>query len=361
MRGIVLDSERSPVVSDAIEFRDPSPGPDEVIVRIERAGLCHSDVSLLDGTIPFPLPVVMGHEGAGVVEEVGVAVTTLTPGDAVVLSTLGNCGRCKWCAKGHPTICRDTFGAAALRRPFLYEGDKAFQFANTSVFLERTKVRETQAIKIDPAVPFAQASLIGCGVLTGVGAVLNRARMEPGETAAVFGIGGIGLNVIQGSVLAGASRVVAVDTNPAKEDFARTFGATDFVDASQIDAVEAIRDLTAGEGVDATFECVGHPGVLRQAVDALAPGGRALILGVPRRGTEASFIVSDLYNDKAILACRYGTSRPHADIPMLADLYLAGRLELDGLVTATYPLDEFERALEDMAAGKLARGVFEIK
>lgn len=358
MRGVVF-SKAGTELRDDVEFRDPAPGANEVVVSIKAAGLCHSDLSVVDGTIPFPPPVVLGHEGAGVVEAVGDAVTLVAPGDTVVLSTLGNCGHCRYCADGHPTICRSTFGAASMKRPFTVGGEKAFQFANTSVFVDSTKVKETQAIKVDPQIPLAQASLIGCGVITGVGAVLNRAKVRPDDSVAVFGVGGIGLNVIQGALLAGATRIVAVDANPAKEGFATTFGATDFVDASAVDAVAAVKELTGGDGVDHAFECVGHPAVLRNSIDVLAPGGQAVILGVPKMGTEAQIPVSDMYQDKSILACRYGTSSPQRDVPALASLYLAGRLKLDELVTATYPLDGFDAAVEDMRAGKLARGVFE--
>ncbi len=360
MRGVLFTADREVVLSDAIEFAEPTPAPNQVLVEIEAAGLCHSDLSVIDGTIPFPPPVVLGHEGAGRVIEVGSAVTTVEPGDHVVLATLGNCGHCKFCDTGRPTLCRDTFGVNVLRQPFVVDGEKVFQFANTSAFADRALVKASQAIKIPDEVPAAQASLIGCGVLTGVGAVFNRAKVQPGDAVAVFGVGGIGLNVIQAAALKNATTIIAVDTNPDKESFAREFGATDFVDASEADSVEAIKDLTGGEGVDSGFECVGHPAVLRNAVDALAPGGNAIILGVPKLGSEASFMVASMYQDKGILACRYGTSRPQADIPMLAELYLAGKLKLDELVTCTYPLEEFDAAVEDMHAGKLARGVFEL-
>jgi len=359
LRGLVFGRDGATALRDDVEFRAPEPERDEVVVSIKAAGLCHSDLSVIDRTIPFPPPVVLGHEGAGVVEAVGEGVTLVDVGDTVVLSTLGNCGHCRFCADGHPTICRSTFGAASMRRPFTVGGEKAFQFANTSVFVDATRVKETQAIKVDPAIPMAQASLIGCGVITGVGAVLNRARVRAGDSVAVFGIGGIGLNVIQGAVLAGATTIIAVDANPAKATLAREFGATDFVDASAGDAVAETKDKTGGDGVDHAFECVGHPGVLRNCIDVLAPGGQAIILGVPKMGTEAQIPVSEMYQDKSILACRYGTSSPQRDVPRLASLYMAGKLKLDELVTATYPLTEFDAAVQDMRAGKLARGVFE--
>ena len=339
-------------VRDDVEVRDPE--PHEVLVRIVNAGLCHSDVSVIDGTIPFPTPVVLGHEGAGVVEQVGSAVTQVKEGDHVVLTTLGNCGQCAACDRGQPTHCRQTFGR--LPRPFTVGADraKAYQFANTGVFAERTVVNQTQAIVIDGDVPLTSACLIGCGVVTGVGAVLNRAKVAPGETVAVIGVGGIGLNVVQGAAIAAAGRIVAVDTNPDKESIARQFGATDFVDS-----VDAVKELLPN-GVDYAFECVGHPALIRAAIDVLDWGGSAVLLGVPKLGTEASFVVNTLYNDKSILGCRYGSTRPHHDIPMLVALYKAGRLKLDDLVTQTYPLDDVQLALDDLHHGKLARGVLSI-
>jgi S-(hydroxymethyl)glutathione dehydrogenase/alcohol dehydrogenase len=340
-------------VRDDVEVR--APRPHEVKVRIHAAGLCHSDVSVIDGTIPFPTPVVLGHEGAGVVEEVGDAVTKVKVGDHVVLTTLGNCGQCDACDRGQPTHCRDTFGR--MRAPFTVGGDKAFQFANAGVFSEHTVVTETQAVVIDGDVPLASASLIGCAVLTGVGAVFNRAKPSHGQSAMVIGLGGIGLNVIQGLALSDALPIIAVDTNPAKEAAARQFGATHFIAAGpDVDTIAAVKEICPN-GVDYAFECVGHPALIRQSIDSLDWGGSCVLLGVPKLGTEASFVVNTLYNDKSILGCRYGSARPHHDIPLFVELYKAGRLKLDELVSATYEVGDVEQALHDMHDGKLNRGV----
>ncbi|MGH9186668.1 MAG: Zn-dependent alcohol dehydrogenase [Acidimicrobiales bacterium] len=351
MRGIVWDGELR--VVDDLEVRGPE--PHEVTVRIHHAGLCHSDVSVIDGTIPFPTPVVLGHEGAGVVEDVGSAVRKVKPGNHVVLTTLGNCGQCAACDRGQPTLCRDTFGR--LPRPFTWGGKPAFQFANTGVFAERTVVAETQAVVIPDDVPLATACLIGCAVVTGTGAVLNRAKVQPGQTCAVIGAGGIGQSVIQAARLAAASRIVVLDANRAKEPIALEFGATDFIDASAIDDPVAAVKALLPNGVDHAFECVGHPALIRNAVDMLDWGGTCVLLGVPKLGTEASFVVNTLYNDKSILGCRYGSTRPHHDIPLVVGLYRDGRLRLDEMVSQVYPLENIEAALEDMHAGKLNRGV----
>src|SRR3954453_16634596 len=233
MRGVVYDGTDYQLVDD-LSVKDPEAG--EVVVRIEAAGLCHSDLSVINGTIPFPTPVVLGHEGAGVVEAVGSEVTTVKEGDHVVLSTLGNCGACQYCDAGKPTMCRSTFGQRP--QPFTWKGEPAYAFANASVFSERTVVKANQAVPIPKDVPLDAASLVGCGVLTGVGAVLQRAKVPAGASVLVIGVGGIGLNVIQGATLAGAGRIIAVDTNARKRDIALQFGATDFVEST-----DAVRDV----------------------------------------------------------------------------------------------------------------------
>jgi len=356
VQGIVYEDGKLQVVT-GLELREL--GADEVRIGIKAAGVCHSDVSVIDGTIPFPTPVVLGHEGAGEVIEVGAAVTSVAVGDHVVLSTLGNCGACAACDSGKPTHCRTTMGR--LPRPFLLDGRKTFQFANLGVFTEVTQVKARQAVKIPKDVPFEVASLLGCGVITGVGAVFNRAKVGHGESAVVIGVGGIGLNVIQGLALSDALPIIAIDANPAKEALARQFGATHFLDASVegFDAIAAVKEICPN-GVDYSFECVGHPALIRQSIDLLDWGGTAVILGVPKLGTEASFVVNSMYNDKTIMGCRYGAGRPHKDIPLFVDLYKAGRLKLDELVTKTYPLADIQLALDDLHHGDLARGVLTV-
>jgi S-(hydroxymethyl)glutathione dehydrogenase/alcohol dehydrogenase len=356
MRGAVLQGAGRAVTIEDVRVKDPGPG--EVRVRIAAAGLCHSDVSVIDGTIPYPVPVVLGHEGAGIVDAVGTGVTSVREGDAVILSTLAHCGRCPACEVGRATECRNAPNPKDTQ-PFTVGGRPAYQFANASAFVEQTVVREQSAIPVDTRVPFDRAALIGCGIMTGVGAVLNRARVEAGATMAVFGLGGIGLSCVQGGVLAGAARIVAVDVVAGKLELAKTFGATHVVDASREDPVAAIRDLTRG-GADYTFEAVGSLAVIQQALEALGPGGALTIVGVPKLGSRLDFVVHALYQNKAILGCRYGTARPRRDFAMLAELYLAGRLRIDELITHHYALDEFDRALDDLRSGQLARGVFRL-
>ncbi|UQI43161.1 Zn-dependent alcohol dehydrogenase [Streptomyces sp. HU2014] len=351
MRGVIFDGERPQVVDD-LEVRPPGPG--EVLVAIAAAGLCHSDLSVADGTIPYPLPAVLGHEGAGVVAETGPGVTHVAPGDHVALSTLANCGTCGECDRGRPTMCRLSIGRPG--RPFSRRGTPLHQFAANSAFAERTVVKAVQAVPIPAEVPLTSAAVIGCGVLTGVGAVLNRARVRQGETVVVIGAGGIGLNVLQGARIAGASTVVAVDANPAKETTARRFGATHFVDATAPGTLAAVRAILP-DGADHTFECVGRTALIQQAVDLLGRHGQAVLLGVPPADARASFLVSSLYLDKSILGCRYGSSRPQHDIALYTRLYREGRLLLDELVTRTYPVEDFAKAAEDVHHGRVARAV----
>jgi Zn-dependent alcohol dehydrogenase len=358
MRALVWTGELE--VRDDVEVRGPR--PHEVVVRIVNAGLCHSDVSVLDGTIPFPTPAVLGHEGAGVVEEVGAACRKVKVGDHVVLTTLGSCGQCDACDRGLPTHCRDTAGR--LSRPFTVGGEKAYQFANAGVFTERTVVAESQAVVIDKDMPLDAACLIGCAVVTGAGAVLNRAKVQPGESVVVIGAGGIGQSVIQAARLSSAGRIVVVDANPAKEAVARQFGATDFIDGSaqtgEGELVAAVKDLGLPDGVDYAFECVGHPALIRSAIDLLDWGGSCVLLGVPKLGTEASFVVNSLYQDKSILGCRYGSTKPHHDIPMFVRFCLDGRLDLRSMVSQVYDLADVQTALDDLHHGKLNRGVLSL-
>ncbi|MGK5546730.1 alcohol dehydrogenase catalytic domain-containing protein [Streptomyces sp. URMC 127] len=371
MRGVIFDGKQ-PLVADDLEVREPGPG--EVLVSVAAAGLCHSDLSVLDGTIPYPVPVVLGHEGAGVVRATGPGVGHVAPGDHVALSTLAACGVCGECGRGRPTMCRESIGRPT--RPFTRRGERLFHFAASSVFAERTVVRAVQAVKIPDGIPLTSAAVIGCGVLTGVGAVLNRARVGPGESVVVIGAGGVGLNVLQGARIAGASVIVAVDADPHKEAAARQFGATHFIEASAApggtapgdsaadrapndtarDSTAAVREILP-EGADHAFECVGNPRLVRQAVDLLGRHGQAVLLGVPPAGAEASFRADSLFLDKAILGCRYGSSRPQRDIPLYARLYQEGRLLLDELVTHTYPVEDFTRAAEDTLNGHVCRAV----
>jgi Zn-dependent alcohol dehydrogenase len=344
MRGAIFD-QHGLAVRDDIEVRAPTAG--EVVVRIHAAGVCHSDSKVLSGATAYPLPVVLGHEGAGIVDSVGPGVTSVGVGDHVVLHTLRACGMCAACASGMPTRCRQSLGV--IDAPFRIGDTAVHQFANTSVFVERTVVSAGQVVRISDAIPMPVAALLGCGVITGTGAVFNRAKVRPGESVVVIGAGGVGLNAVQAARISGASQIVAVDTNASKEPIARLFGATDFVEVH--DTVTAdVLDVVHG-GADHVIVCIGSAPLVRLAVDLLAPGGQAVIVGFPGGGAQASFDMATLYQEKSILACRYGSSSPQRDVPFLARLYAEGRLMLDELVTRTMPLDQVADAFASMAGG----------
>lgn len=356
VQAVVLRQPGAEAEVREVEVRDPGVG--EVRVRLRAAGLCHSDLSVIDGTIPYPTPVVLGHEGAGVVEAVGPGVHTVKEGDTVILSTLAHCGRCSACESGEPTLCRQA-PSPKESRPFSIDGKPAFQFANVSAFAEATVVREEGVVRIDPRIPLDRACLIGCGAVTGYGAVVNRARVRLGTSVAVFGAGGIGLNCIQAAALAGAGPIIAVDLLEQKLAWARQFGATHTVCAGEGNPAERVREISGG-GVAFAFEAVGRLPVIQQALDSLAPGGTLTIVGVPPLGSQLSFPVHQLYQNKSILGCRYGAARPRVDFPLLAELYLAGRWKIDELITRHYRLTDFSAALQDLQNGALARGVFEL-
>lgn len=351
MRAIVFDGTRTNLVDD-VTVRDPGPG--EVLVRIHASGLCQSDLSVISGVIPFPVPVVLGHEGAGVIEAVGQGVATPRVGEHVVLSTLASCGACKYCASGRPTLCPDTWGSGAT--PFSRQGDALHNFAAASTFTELTVVRASQAIVIPSDIPLSTASVLGCCVLTGVGAALHRVDIHPGDSVAVVGCGGVGLNAIQGARIAGAGCIIAIDVNPAKTAIAEAFGATHFIEAGQDDVNAQVRELTRG-GVTHVFDCVGQPTTVRSSVDMTAAGGTVVVLGVPPRGTELTVPASALYLNRAVIGCRYGDSQPAADIPLFVELYRSGRLKLDELVSRIYPFEEFDDLLSAARNGQLDRGV----
>lgn len=345
MRGVVFD-EGGVHVRDDIELR--SPETDEVVVRLLAAGVCQSDVKVFTGVTRLPLPLVMGHEGVGIVESVGSAVDSVAPGDFVVVHTLRSCGWCRHCVAGRPTSCLHP--GSTSESPFSAAGHQLHQFASTSVFVERTIVRREQVVRVDPRIPPTAASLLSCAVLHGAGAVTNRAHVRAGDTVAVFGAGPLGLNVIQAARIAGAQRIIALDTNSESEALARRCGAHDF---SATHDATGVLDLEVG-GVDHAFVCLPDAALVAQAVGATAVSGQCVIVEFPGFGVKADFEVRQLYLDKSILGTRAGTADPMRDIPRLVALYLDGQLLLDELIGRTAPLDGAEHALAEMAGGPSA-------
>ncbi|MBP1325975.1 S-(hydroxymethyl)glutathione dehydrogenase/alcohol dehydrogenase [Leucobacter exalbidus] len=351
MKAIIFDGAENKLV-DGVTVREPGAG--DVLVRIVASGVCQSDLNVVNGKIPFPTPVVLGHEGAGVVEAVGPGVTAPAVGDHVVLATLATCGHCRHCASGHPTMCRESIGKVGS--PFQHEDTAIHNFATLGTFSERVVVRAQQAITIPKDVPLTSACMIGCAVLTGAGAVFNRAKVQAGETVVVIGAGGIGLNVIQAARIAGAVQIIVIDTNTNKEAKAREFGATHFVDAFAGNTVETILQLT-GDGANHVFDCVGGEAITSQAIEMVAWGGQLIMLGVAGPETKLSVLASALYMDRSVLGCRYGSSRPGVDVLKYIELYQAGKLLLDELVTKEYDFDDYETLVDDALGGRLDRGV----
>lgn len=361
MKAVIAVGRNEPVSVEEVEVGEPGPG--EVRVRMGASGVCHSDWSIIDGTIDRGYPLILGHEGAGTVERVGDGVTTVEEGDHVVLSYVPQCGRCFYCTTGKPNLCESSAytGDSWLpngRRPITRGGEPIAMMTGLATMSEVTIVHQTSAIPIDPEIPFEKAALVGCGVMTGVGAAINTAKVEPGSSVAVFGSGGIGLNVIQGAAVGGAREIIAVDTNPLKLEFALRFGATQTVDASEEDPVERIREITGGRGADYTFEAIGHAGVMRQAYDSARRGGTVVVIGIARGGEDLSIPANSLVRDeKRILGSFYGSTRQRVDLPRMIDMYTTGRLNLDELITRTYKIDDAQAAFDDLLAGKNARGV----
>ncbi len=336
----------------------------EVLVRIAAAGVCHSDLHFVDGVLPHASPAVLGHEGAGIVEAVGEGVTYVRPGDHVILSFIPSCGQCSYCVVGRPNLC--TAGNRAAARGTLLDGttrlrkdgEPVYHMSCTACFAERVVVSESSVVKVREEMPLDRAALIGCGVMTGVGAVINTAKVQPGSTVAVIGCGGVGLNVIQGAVLAGAARVVAIDISDYKLELAKQFGATDTVNASEVDPVAAVRELSPG-GADYAFEVIGRPETMRQAYDAVRRGGTAVVVGLAPASAEVSIPAASLLQEKVLTGSAYGGTRARVDMSKLVELYLAGRLKLDELISRRYPLEGINEALEALRAGEVARSVIE--
>ncbi len=333
----------------------------ELLVRTVATGVCHSDLHFVDGHLASYTrnPMVLGHEGAGVVEAVGDAVTVAAPGDHVVACLSGFCGSCAQCLSGHPNLCAQRFVSRGrdARSRLRIDAQNVTQFADVGSFAEMMLLHENSVVKIDPDIPLDRAALVGCGVLTGVGAALRTARLEAGQTVAVFGCGGVGLSVIQGARIGGASRIIGIDRVASKLEMAMSLGATDTIDSSTVDAVEALREMTGGAGVDHAFEAVGIPELATQCVESLAIGGTATIVGVMPTDATIQFPFSALRPECKVQTSRMGSNRFRIDIPRYLDFYRQGRLHLDEMVSRRGKLGDVNEAFRAMKAGEVARTV----
>jgi S-(hydroxymethyl)glutathione dehydrogenase/alcohol dehydrogenase len=359
MRAAVLEAYGQPLNVTDVDLAAPQ--AHEVKVAIRATGVCHSDLSIQQGKLPYPTPCVLGHEGAGEVVEVGDGVTTVKPGDHVVAMWTPMCGQCYMCRRGQTHLCEGVRamgmmddGTSRLSK----NGQLILHGINAATFAEEAIFRDYAVVKIADDVPFEVAAVVGCGVLTGVGAAINTAKLRPGDSVAVIGCGGVGINVIQGAKLAGANPIIAIDTVEAKLDMAEKFGATHRINAADGQAVKAVTELTGGRGVDAAFEVVGVPALQRQAFDMGRRGGRTIFVGAAALTDEVSLPSLLLaLGEKNVLGCYYGSCDPKRDIPLFLDLWKAGKLDLEGLVSQTSKLDDVNGAFEDMLAGKVIRTV----
>jgi len=360
-KAAVLYEPNTPLVVEELDLADPGEG--EVLVRVRAAGVCHSDYHIMKGEWSSPMPVVLGHEGAGVVERVGAGVKNVAPGDPVILNFRPNCGWCPHCVRGQPVLCNGSetprhemfSGGTRLSR----NGETVYHFARTSCFSQYAVVQESGAVPIRSDMPLDKAALIGCSVMTGVGAVINTARVEPGAKVVVVGCGGVGLNCVQGAALAGADQIVAVDIMQNKLDYAREFGATDVVNASNQDPAGVVHELTGG-GADYAFEALGRAETIRQAYECLRPGGKAVVVGMAPEHDEVSINALSLpRTEKMLMGSYYGSARPWIDLPRLVNLYLAGRLRVDELVSRSYPLEQINEAYDALAKGEVARSIID--
>ncbi|MGP4010006.1 Zn-dependent alcohol dehydrogenase [Streptomyces sp. 4N124] len=356
VRAAVLPAIGSPLEITDIDL--PDPGPDRIRVRLAAAGVCHSDLSLSNGTMRVPVPAVLGHEGAGTVVAVGEEVTHLAPGDRVVLNWAPSCGSCHACALGEVWLCANALnGAADVHARRTSDGTDLHPGLNVAAFAEETVVSASCALPLPEGIPLTDAALLGCAVLTGYGAVHHSARVQPGETVAVYGVGGVGLAALQAARIAGASKIVAVDVSPEKEELARNAGATDYVVASDTTARE-IRALTGKQGVDVAVECVGRATTIRTAWDSTRRGGRTTVVGIGGKDQEVTFNALEIFHwGRTLSGCVYGNSDPAKDLPVLAEHVRAGRLDLGALVTERIALDGIPAAFENMLAGKGGRAL----
>ncbi len=361
-RAAVLFGARQKLSIEHVEVSDPRAG--EVLVRMAAGGVCHSDLHVMKGDLGAPLPAILGHEGSGIVAAVGPAVKEVQPGDHVIPLWRLSCGECEYCTGGRPALCtagieiRRTGTLPGGGTGFSLDGKEIKRFGGVSTFSEYSVIPERALLKIPQEFPLDRAALLGCAVITGFGAVVNAAQVRTGGLVAVFGAGGVGLNVIQTAALAGAGMVIAVDLKENKLDYAKRFGATHVVNGSRGDPVEQVKALTGGRGVDYAFEVVGLPATMRQAFDVLARRGVAVVVGIGPMNAEVAIPVIPLaWEDRTLMGSLYGSARPRIDIPKLMDLYRAGKLKLDELLTRTYRLEQINEAYEALERGEVARSV----
>ncbi|MFH0812967.1 MAG: Zn-dependent alcohol dehydrogenase [Pseudomonadota bacterium] len=361
MKAAVLYELNRPFVVEEID--EPIPHEREVLVKIVAAGLCHTDLSAANGTIPVPLPIVLGHEGAGIVEAVGERVTRLSPGDHVILTVFPYCGNCNYCLTGRQYLCQtaaSTFFSGIMvdgsRRLKRKDGKELNHFFAQSSFAEFAVVHENTAVKIREDAPLDKVCILGCGASTGIGSVLNTARLQPGETLAVFGCGSVGLSGIMAAKVAGAGKIVAVDVVDKKLVLAKELGATHTVNSSKKDPVQEIKEIT-GLGTDYAVEYIGNTDVMAQAFDSTCPGGTTIIVGAGPFGSKLNIDNMTLLTPKTIMGCVEGSMRPQVDLPRYVEMFMDNKIPLGKIITHTFPLEEINEGFRLMKSGEMVKGV----
>jgi S-(hydroxymethyl)mycothiol dehydrogenase len=354
VRGVISRTKGAPV--ELVTVQVPDPGPGEALVRVQACGVCHTDLHYREGAINDEFPFLLGHEASGRVEAVGPDVTSVAPGDFVVLAWRAPCGQCRSCVRGRPWYCFDSRNAS--QKMTLEDGTPLSAAIGIGAFAELCLVAAGQAVKVDPAARPEAAGLVGCGIMAGFGAITNTAQVGRGDTVAVFGCGGVGNAAVHAAALVGARKVIAVDIDARKLELARQFGATDTVDSSQANPVDAVRELTGGFGADVTVEAVGHPDVFKQAFHARDHAGTLVQVGVPNPQMRIDVRMLDFYGRGGSLRpAWYGDCLPTRDFPILIDLYLRGRYDLDRFVSETIALDQVEEAFAKMQRNEVLRSV----
>ncbi|WP_327342104.1 S-(hydroxymethyl)mycothiol dehydrogenase [Streptomyces europaeiscabiei] len=355
VRGVIAPGKNEPVRIETIVV--PDPGPGEAVVKVQACGVCHTDLHYKQGGISDDFPFLLGHEAAGVVESVGAGVTDVAPGDFVILNWRAVCGNCRACRRGRPWYCFNTHNATQ-KMTLASTGQELSPALGIGAFADKTLVAAGQCTKVDPAAAPAVAGLLGCGVMAGIGAAINTGNVGRGDTVAVIGCGGVGDAAIAGSRLAGAEKIIAVDIDDRKLTTAKGIGATHTVNSKDTDAVEAIRELTGGFGADVVIEAVGRPETYKQAFYARDLAGTVVLVGVPTPEMKLELPLLDVFGrGGALKSSWYGDCLPSRDFPMLINLYLQGRLDLEAFVTETIALDDVEKAFERMHGGDVLRSV----
>jgi Zn-dependent alcohol dehydrogenase len=357
MKAAVCYAFDQPLVIEELDLDPPQTG--EVKVRVAACAICHSDVHQIRGDWSAKLPLVAGHEASGVVEEVGPGVTNVKVGDHVVMSLLRSCGRCYYCSKGDTHLCEGVFALQTETRLHNRRGEPVVQSIKTAAFAEYAVVDQSQLVSIPKEIPLDSASLLACGVITGLGAVVNTARVHTGESVAVLGIGGVGLNALQGAYLSGAQPIIALDLLENKLQAARDFGATHTINVAQeADPAGAVQALTGGRGVDYAFVTVGSPAAVAQALTLIRRGGALVLVGIPDdKATHPLLLAQSVWKEQRILSSSMGSTRYSVQVPQLVELYRQGRLKLDELVSRRYPLEEINEAIAAMERGEALRNV----